>query len=75
MFDHPLRLAIGSHQAGSGKGCAMNVISFENGDSEITDLPDCSDRMLARLVSRSTASPMTSAPPSSLNSIVGARHD
>jgi hypothetical protein len=25
---HPLRLAKGSHQPGSGKGCAMNVISF-----------------------------------------------
>lgn len=34
----PLRLAVGSHSAGSGKGCAMNVISWENGDSTITDL-------------------------------------
>ena len=25
---HPLRLAKGSHQPGSGKGCAMNVISY-----------------------------------------------
>jgi Protein of unknown function (DUF732) len=25
---HPLRLANGSHQPGSGKGCAMNVISY-----------------------------------------------
>jgi hypothetical protein len=25
----PLRLATGSHKAGSGKGCAMNVISWE----------------------------------------------
>jgi hypothetical protein len=29
---HPLRLASGSHQPGSGKGCAMNVISYINGD-------------------------------------------
>jgi Protein of unknown function (DUF732) len=25
---HPVRLAKGSHQPGSGKGCAMNVISY-----------------------------------------------
>lgn len=48
----PLRLAVGSHKAGSGKGCAMNVISWENGDTTITDLPDCSDEMLARIVQR-----------------------
>jgi hypothetical protein len=29
---HPLRLARGSHQPGSGKGCAMNAISYINGD-------------------------------------------
>jgi hypothetical protein len=45
-----LRLAVGSHQAGSGKGCAMNVISWENGDTEITDYPQCADPMLARVV-------------------------
>ena len=28
----------------------MNVISWENGDSTITDLPACSDQMLARIV-------------------------
>jgi hypothetical protein len=28
---HPLRLAKGSHQPGSGKGCATNVISNING--------------------------------------------
>jgi hypothetical protein len=27
---HPLRLAKGSHQQGSGKGCAMNVNSYIN---------------------------------------------
>ena len=49
---HPLRLAAGSHQPGSGKGCAMNVVSFINGDAEITDFPDCSQPVLARLVQR-----------------------
>jgi hypothetical protein len=47
---HPLRLAVGSHQAGSGKGCAMNQISWENGDTIITDLPSCADPLLARVV-------------------------
>lgn len=47
---HPLRLAAGSHQPGSGKGCAMNLISYINGDTKITDYPSCSARPLARLV-------------------------
>jgi hypothetical protein len=47
---HPLRLAAGSYQPGSGKGCAMNVISYINGDTMITDYPACSARPLARLV-------------------------
>ena len=47
---HPLRLARGSHKPGSGKGCAMNVISYINGDTKITDFPECSARPLARLV-------------------------
>jgi hypothetical protein len=47
---HPLRLAKGSHQPGSGKGCAMNVISYINGDVEITDMPACSAPALARIV-------------------------
>ena len=46
----PLRLAVGSHEAGSGKGCAMNLISWESGDMTITDLPGCADPMLARIV-------------------------
>jgi hypothetical protein len=50
MQDSPLRLAVGSHRAGSGRGCAMNVISWENGDTQITDLPSCSDPFLARVV-------------------------
>jgi hypothetical protein len=47
---HPLRLAKGSHQPGSGKGCAMNVISYTNGDTHITDFPGCSARPLAAFV-------------------------
>jgi hypothetical protein len=47
---HPLRLAKGSHQPGSGKGCAMNVISYINGDTHITDFPNCSARPLAAFV-------------------------
>lgn len=47
---HPLRLAKGSHQPGSGKGCAMNVISYINGDTHITDFPECSARPLAAFV-------------------------
>jgi hypothetical protein len=47
---HPLRLAKGTHQPGSGKGCAMNVISYINGDTPITDFPDCSARPLAAFV-------------------------
>ena len=47
---HPLRLAKGSHQPGSGKGCAMNVISYINGDTRVTDFPACSAHPLAVLV-------------------------
>jgi len=49
---HPLRLARGSYHEGRGKGCAMNVISCINGDTKITDFPDCSARPLARMVQR-----------------------
>jgi hypothetical protein len=47
---HPLRLARGSHQPGTGKGCAMNAISYINGDEHITDFPTCSARPLAIVV-------------------------
>jgi hypothetical protein len=50
---HPLRLARGSHQPGSGKGCAMNVISYINGDAQVTDFPTCSARPLSLLVQSS----------------------
>jgi hypothetical protein len=47
---HPLRLARGSHRPGSGKGCAMNAISYINGDERITDFPATSARPLASFV-------------------------
>jgi hypothetical protein len=50
---HPLRLAKGSHQPGSGRGCAMNVISYINGDDQVTDFPTCSARPLSLLVQSS----------------------
>lgn len=49
-FPQPLRLAKGSHEPGSGKGCAMNVVSYTNGDTTITDYPECSARPLAVMV-------------------------
>ena len=51
-IQHPLRLAVGSHVAGSGQGCAMNVVSWESGDTTITDMPACADAVLARIVQR-----------------------
>jgi hypothetical protein len=47
---HPLRLAKGSHRPGSGKGCAMNAISYINGDTQLTDFPACAARPLAAFV-------------------------
>jgi hypothetical protein len=47
---HPLRLASGSHQPESGKGCAMNAISYINGDARVTDFPATSARPLASFV-------------------------
>jgi hypothetical protein len=47
---NPLRVARGSHQPGSGKGCAMNVISYINGDEQVTDFPATSARPLASFV-------------------------
>lgn len=46
----PLVLAYGSHKAGSGYGCAMNVLSWESGDATITDYPACTYGPLAELV-------------------------
>jgi hypothetical protein len=50
---NPLRLARGSHQPGSGKGCAMNVISYIFGDLQVTDFPAGSARPLSLLVQSS----------------------
>jgi hypothetical protein len=50
---HPLRLAKGSHQPGSGQECATNVISYINGDEQITDFPTCSARPLSLFVQAS----------------------
>jgi hypothetical protein len=47
---HPLRLARGSHQPATGKGCAMNAISYINGDAQVTDFPATSARPLASFV-------------------------
>ena len=49
-FPQPLRIVGGSYDRGSGQGCAMNVISYINGDEVITDYPSCSAGPLARLV-------------------------
>jgi hypothetical protein len=46
----PLRVATGTHRAGSGYGCAMNVVSYITGDVAITDYPACASADLARMV-------------------------
>jgi hypothetical protein len=50
---HPLRLARGSHHPGTGKGCAMNVISYITGEAHVTDFPATSARPLSLLVQSS----------------------
>jgi hypothetical protein len=50
---HPLRLAKGSHHPGTGKGCAMNVISYIMGEAHVTDFPATSARALSLLVQSS----------------------
>jgi hypothetical protein len=50
---NPLRLARGTHQPGSGRGCAMNVISYIEGDEQVTDFPASSARPLSLLVQSS----------------------
>lgn len=49
-FSTPPRLAVGSHPASRLYLCAMNVISWEHGDSPISDTPRCSPFPLARMV-------------------------
>jgi hypothetical protein len=48
----PLRVAVGSHQEGSGRGCAMNVVSYVTGDTKITDYPECSHSYLSNIVQK-----------------------
>lgn len=43
------RLAVGSHSSGSGKACVMNAVSYLNGDTRITDMPDCAYPLLSRI--------------------------
>lgn len=50
LAEHPMRLARGSYRPDLGRGCAMNVLSFINGDAKITDFPSCSAPPLARIV-------------------------
>ena len=42
-------LSIGSHKRGSKRLCVMNAISYLNGDVEITDMPPCTHKALARV--------------------------
>jgi hypothetical protein len=49
----PMRLARGSHHPGTGKGCAMNVISYITGEDHVTDFPATSARPLSLLVQSS----------------------
>lgn len=46
----PPRLATGSHPDSKIYMCGMNVISWENGDTPITDTPECTPIPLARIV-------------------------
>lgn len=48
--DHPFQLAVGANTGpDDGFGCLMNVVSWMNGDSEITDQPSCTDVFLGGL--------------------------
>lgn len=51
-FPAPFRLTFGGHEPGSGNASAMQIISCERGDTEITDYPACSAEPLAELVHR-----------------------
>jgi hypothetical protein len=44
------RLAVGSHSYTRAYGCAMNVMSWENGDTVISDMPSCTATLLAKMV-------------------------
>jgi len=47
VIDALPRLAVGKHKRGSGQACIMNAISYLNGDTIITDMPSCTDPVLA----------------------------
>lgn len=47
---NPLTVIGGVGTPESGTGCAMQVVSYTNGDAVITDYPKCSHPILARLV-------------------------
>lgn len=50
-FDYQVpRLGVGPGPADGSRMCGMQVISWENGDTAITDLPSCSDPMLGYIV-------------------------
>jgi hypothetical protein len=46
----PPRLAVGSHTHTRAYGCAMNVLSWENGDTAISDMPSCTATLLAKMI-------------------------
>lgn len=45
-------LAVGTHERGSGRACIMNAISYLNGDTVITDMPECADTVLSAMAQR-----------------------
>lgn len=48
--DHPFQLAAGANTGPDDEfGCLMNVVSWMNGDTEIVDLPTCTDPFLASM--------------------------
>lgn len=48
--DHPFQLAAGANTgADDPYGCLMNVVSWMNGDTQITDYPSCTNKVLGSL--------------------------
>lgn len=50
MSESPLRLAVNAHPPGSGFACAMQVLSWEQGDHHLSTYPANVARPLARMV-------------------------
>jgi hypothetical protein len=67
----PPRLAVGSHTYSRAYGCAMNVMSWENGDTTISDMPDCTAEPLARTIHLVNDSYCTHTEPSSQGGVFG----